>query len=179
MRSRSRRRGSDLREWLLLVLLFTLDSASAGLAMGMLLVGMGVGTFQTPNTTSILADVAPTRRGIANGIRSMAQNSGMLVGTAVSLVVLTGQLPAALRGDVYAGTLSHLSADRRDSLVLGGRYLLLAMLAAVVASMVLSSTRGRAVSVAELDRTAALPAPEMPTGPTTTASVACLKFIYA
>jgi hypothetical protein len=80
----------------------------------------------------------------------MAQNTGNLVGTAVALVVLTGQLPAALRDDAYGGTLSRLSSGWRDALELGTRYLLAGMLAAVVVSMVLSSLRGGAPRAAAL-----------------------------
>lgn len=129
----------------LVVLLVTLGGGGAGpgFAVGMLVVGVGVGVFQTPNTTSILAGVSSERRGIANGIRSMSQNTGTLVGTALGLVVLTGQLPRALRDDAYSGTLARLSSDRRDALLLGGRYVLVVMLVAVVASMVLSSMRER------------------------------------
>ena len=130
----------------LVVLLVSLDRAGTGapFACGMALVGIGVGVFQTPNTTSILAGAPAERRGIANGIRSMAQNMGNLVGTAVALVVLTGQLPPSLRDDAYGGTLSRLSSGWRDALVLGTRYLLIGMLAAVAGSMVLSCLRGGA-----------------------------------
>lgn len=71
------------------------------------LIGLGVGLFMTPNTTSIMSSVSPERRGIANGVRSMVQNMGFVVGTALSLAIVTSPLTEGARRAVYTGQ-SHL-----------------------------------------------------------------------
>jgi hypothetical protein len=38
--------------------------------------------------------VAPRRRGIANGVRSTLQNTGIMIGTALTLSVAMAQLPS-------------------------------------------------------------------------------------
>jgi MFS family permease len=63
------------------------------LAMCLWLLGLGIGSFVTPNNASILQSVFPQRRGIANGVRSTLQNTGIMVGTALTLSVAMAQLP--------------------------------------------------------------------------------------
>lgn len=85
----------------------SLSSEKIMVLMG--LIGIGGGLFMTPNTASIMASVAPERRGIANGLRSMMQNMGFVVGTALSLAIITAPLDSAARSAVYAGQGSHLT----------------------------------------------------------------------
>jgi EmrB/QacA subfamily drug resistance transporter len=69
--------------------------------------GTGVGLFMTPNTTSIMTSVGAHRRGVANGMRAMVQNMGFVVGTAVSLAIVTAPLTQVAQHAVYSGQ-SHL-----------------------------------------------------------------------
>src|ERR1700753_2049119 len=62
----------------------------------LLAVGIGTGIFMTPNTTSIVGGVEPGRRGIVNGVRSMLQNTGYAVSTAMSLAIVTSVLDLIL-----------------------------------------------------------------------------------
>lgn len=64
------------------------------LAMCFWVLGLGIGSFVTPNNASILQSVFPQRRGIANGVRSTLQNTGIMVGTALTLSVAMAQLPS-------------------------------------------------------------------------------------
>jgi MFS family permease len=64
------------------------------LAMCLWVLGLGIGSFVTPNNASILQSVVPQRRGIANGVRSTLQNTGIMVGTALTLSVAMAQLPS-------------------------------------------------------------------------------------
>ncbi|GAA4675697.1 MFS transporter [Frondihabitans cladoniiphilus] len=52
-------------------------------------VGVGIGLFTTPNTTSIMSGVAPDRRAVANAVRSVLYNSAQALGTTVSLLIVT------------------------------------------------------------------------------------------
>jgi EmrB/QacA subfamily drug resistance transporter len=107
----------------------------------LLAVGIGTGIFMTPNTSSIMGGVDPGRRGIANGIRSMLQNTGYVVSTAMSLAIVTSPLTPAQKQAAYAGTLSKLSRHALDAFT-GGYRIALAVLAGVcVLGMVLSLAR--------------------------------------
>jgi EmrB/QacA subfamily drug resistance transporter len=107
----------------------------------LLAVGIGSGIFMTPNTSSIMGGVEPGRRGIANGVRSMLQNTGYAVSTAMSLAIVTSPLTPAQKQAAYAGTLSRLSRHALDAFT-GGYRTALAVLAGVcVLGMVLSLAR--------------------------------------
>ena len=95
----------------------------------------------TPNTTSIMGGVEPGRRGIANGVRSMLQNTGYVVSTAMSLAIVTSPLTPAQKQAAYAGTLSRLSPQALDNFT-GGYRTALAVLAGIcVLGMILSLAR--------------------------------------
>jgi MFS family permease len=68
--------------------------------------GLGVGIFMTPNTSSIMGSVAKNRRGIANGVRQLSQQSGAAISAAVCLAVIASPLTPVNRQAAYAGELS-------------------------------------------------------------------------
>ena len=107
----------------------------------LLAIGIGTGIFMTPNTSSIMGSIEPGRRGIANGVRSMLQNTGYAVSTAMSLAIVTSPLTPGQKQAAYAGTLSRLSPHALDNFT-GGYRTALAVLAGIcVLGMVLSLAR--------------------------------------
>jgi EmrB/QacA subfamily drug resistance transporter len=108
----------------------------------LLAVGIGTGIFMTPNTSSIMGGVEPGRRGIVNGVRSMLQNTGYAVSTAMSLAIVTSPLTASEKRAAYAGTLSHLSPQALDSFTGGYRIALAVLAGACVLGLALSLARG-------------------------------------
>jgi MFS family permease len=105
-------------------------------------VGLGTGLFMTPNTNAIMSTVDAGRRGVANGVRSMMQNTGYVVGTALSLGIVTTWLPVDEKQEAYAGTLSRLGEHSLSALTHGYHvaFFLLAAISAV--GMVTSLLRG-------------------------------------
>ncbi len=112
------------------------------MGIGLALTGFGFGLFLTPNTTSIMSTVSKQRRGIANGVRSMLQNTGFVVSTALALAISTVSLAPAAKSQAYAGTLSHLSAASVDTFANGCRAALLVLAASTAAAIVVSYNRG-------------------------------------
>ena len=133
----------------LLVLLLTLGgSVPYGVvAIGLLLSGLGTGVFLTSNTTAIMARAPANRLGIVNGVRLMVQNCGIVIGTALSLALITSPLDPGARSFVYRGDLSHLSGRHVGQLVTGYRWALSVMVVAAilggVATLADETTGGR------------------------------------
>jgi EmrB/QacA subfamily drug resistance transporter len=77
-----------------LFLLSRLDaSTSVGLIAVMLLItGLGIGLFTSPNSSAILGAVPPQRRGVANGVLGTARTLGMVLGIGVAGAVYTTTL---------------------------------------------------------------------------------------
>lgn len=127
------------------------------IAVALLAVGLGTGFFLPPNTNSIMASVTPSTRGIANGVRSMLQNSGGLVGTALALAIVTTPLDPAEKRAAYSGTLSRLPGRDIARFADAYRVALLVLVGLCVAAGVASSLRGarRLTSSGRPDRTTA------------------------
>jgi MFS family permease len=65
--------------------------------------GIGMGFFAAPNTTSIMNAVPPETRGVASGMRGTFQNAGQMVSIAFFFSVLTAGLASSLPGVMYSG----------------------------------------------------------------------------
>lgn len=128
----------------LLVLLLEVGSTAsyAVLAAGLLLCGIGTGMFLTANTTAIMARAPEHRLGIVNGVRLMVQNCGIVIGTALSLALITSPLDRGVRALVYSGNVTHLDHHHIAQLLTGYRAALAAMLAAAVVGGVTTSGDG-------------------------------------
>jgi MFS family permease len=69
-------------------------------AIALLIMGLGNGMFGAPNIAAIMNAVPPEERGVASGMRSMLQNSGMVISMAmfftIVIVSLTHTFPPEL-----------------------------------------------------------------------------------
>lgn len=72
----------DFNKWLFFALLIFL--------------GVGMGLFSAPNTSSVMSSVPPDMRGAASGMLATFQNAGMMMSMAVFFSILTGGLAARL-----------------------------------------------------------------------------------
>lgn len=69
----------------------------------LLFMGIGMGLFAAPNTTSIMNSVPPQARGVASGMRGTFQNAGQMVSIAFFFSVLTAGLASTLPDVMYKG----------------------------------------------------------------------------
>lgn len=118
----------------LLYLAVVLDpqTGTGALTAALTVIGVGSGLVMTPNSSSIMASVAPDRRGVANGLRATLQNVGTVTGTAVCLAIVTAPLAPADQAAAYAGTLSKLSSQALPAFT-GGYHRALLLLAILTA----------------------------------------------
>lgn len=68
-----------------------------------LIVGIGSGMFNSPNTAAMMGVVAPHRRGIASGARVLVQNTGAVLSIAFVMAVMTASVPTAVLFRVFSG----------------------------------------------------------------------------
>jgi EmrB/QacA subfamily drug resistance transporter len=128
----------------LLALVIRLSPTSGYMFIGgaLLAVGVGNGFFLPSNTSTIMASVGPQARGVANGVRSMLQNTGGLVSTAMALAIVTSPLNPIEKRAAYAGTLSRLPSRDLSDLVGGYRVALLVLFALCLVGAAASMLRG-------------------------------------
>jgi EmrB/QacA subfamily drug resistance transporter len=86
------------------------QTSSVVLGGGLLLTGLGLGTFIPPNTSTIMTGVSSELRGVCNGVRSTAMNLGFLLGAACSLTLATMDLLPEAQRAAFAGELRALAS---------------------------------------------------------------------
>jgi EmrB/QacA subfamily drug resistance transporter len=75
----------------------------------LLLVGIGSGMFNSPNTAAMMGTVPEQRRGIAAGARTMLQNTGAVISIAFVLAIITAAVPKSVLFKIFSGLASGLS----------------------------------------------------------------------
>ncbi|GAC1461828.1 MAG: MFS transporter [Chloroflexota bacterium] len=84
-------------------------------ALLLLVNGMGMGLFSSPNTSSVMSSVPAENRGVSSGMLATLQNAGMLLSMAffftIVIVVLSGSLPSTLSSGLVQAGLPAASAS--------------------------------------------------------------------
>ncbi len=78
-------------------------------ALWLLVVGIGSGMFNSPNTAAMMGTVPTHRRGIAAGARTMLQNTGAVLSIAFVLAIVTSAVPKDVLFKIFSGVASGLS----------------------------------------------------------------------
>jgi EmrB/QacA subfamily drug resistance transporter len=93
------------------------DTAYVWPGLYMLIVGIGSGMFNSPNTAAMMGTVAPHRRGIAAGARVLVQNTGAVLSIAFVLAVITAAVPKNVLFSVFSGLANHISTAELDPFI--------------------------------------------------------------
>ncbi len=75
----------------------------------LLIVGVGSGMFNSPNTAAMMGTVPPQRRGVAAGARTLLQNSGAVMSIAFVLAIVTSAVPKPTLFKIFSGLAQGLS----------------------------------------------------------------------
>jgi MFS family permease len=124
------------------------------IAVGLVLLGTGSGLFMPANATEVMNGLPRNRVGVGNAMRLTVQNIGVMISTALALALITNPLPWELRDEVFAGTISGVSGQAVDQLVLGYRMALVCITAIALCGVAASVVKRRAAG-----RPAPIPAP--------------------
>jgi EmrB/QacA subfamily drug resistance transporter len=102
-----------------LALMMTLQAGSSYWLSSVLLltVGVGSGLFNSPNTAAMMGTVAPHRRGIAAGARTMLQNTGAVVSIAFVMAIVTAAVPKDVLFKIFSGLASGLTPAQLDPFI--------------------------------------------------------------
>ncbi|HEY6775206.1 MAG TPA: MFS transporter [Thermoleophilaceae bacterium] len=94
-----------------LALMTTLQATSPYWESGLwlLIVGIGSGLFNSPNTAAMMGAVPPQRRGIAAGARMMLQNTGAVISIAFVIAIVTAAVPKDVLFKIFSGLANGLS----------------------------------------------------------------------
>ena len=86
-------------------------------SLWLLLVGVGSGMFNSPNTAAMMGAVPAHRRGIAAGARTMLQNTGAVISIAFVMAIVTAAVPQEVLLQIFSGVTTGLSDARLDPFI--------------------------------------------------------------
>ena len=78
----------------------------------LLIVGIGSGMFNSPNTAAMMGVVPAYRRGVAAGARTLLQNTGAVLSIAFVLAIVTSAVPKATLFAIFSGLAKGLSQQK-------------------------------------------------------------------
>jgi EmrB/QacA subfamily drug resistance transporter len=122
----------------------------------LLIVGVGSGMFNSPNTAAMMGAVPAYRRGIAAGARTLLQNTGAVLSIAFVLAIVTSAVPKATLFAVFSGLAKGLSEQRLAPFIANMHVALWVLAATSLVGTGVCLMRPRHVSVEE----PAAPAPQ-------------------
>jgi MFS family permease len=125
-------------------------------AVWLLLVGIGSGMFNSPNTAAMMGVVPVHRRGIAAGARVMVQNTGAVISIAFLMAIITAAVPKATLFKIFSGITAGLSTSQLQPFISNMHLALwvltgISLLGAVISMMRPAHAPHEQVSTAELD----------------------------
>jgi EmrB/QacA subfamily drug resistance transporter len=135
---------------------FTTTTGYPEIAIGLVLVGFGIGLFRSPNASSVMGSVPSTERGIASGVRATMINTSIVASIPLVLVVMTAYLPynvlINIVGNVATVSVGQIAAMYVAPFLTGLQRALEIFSALIIMSAVFSLLRGsRAEESRKLD----------------------------
>ena len=114
------------------------------IALLMVIVGVGSGIFNSPNTRAIMNSVRPERRGVASGTRALLANVGGVLSIALAISIITSALPVDQMFKIFSGTVSQgLSAQEAAPFISGFHTALFVGATASLVGALFSAARGQ------------------------------------
>jgi MFS family permease len=109
----------------------------------LIIIGLGLGLFSSPNISSVMGSVPPQRRGVASAVRATVFNSGNVVSIGLVAYIITTAIPYQVVSGIITGGYTTLTANESVRFVTGmGRAFVVAAIIGF-AGMFASSLRGQ------------------------------------
>ncbi len=86
------------------MMFITRNTSIVELTIWMLIMGFGSGMFFSPNTSAIMSIVPANKRGIAAGVRTMANNAGSVLSIAISMAIISSSISPEAMQALFIGT---------------------------------------------------------------------------
>ncbi|MBK5244443.1 MAG: MFS transporter [Eubacteriaceae bacterium] len=86
------------------LMMITENTSIIEIILWMFIMGFGSGMFFSPNTSSIMGSVPPSKRGIAAGVNTMMSNAGALLSIALSMAIISSSISPDAMQALFLGT---------------------------------------------------------------------------
>ena len=144
---------------LLILSRLTATSPLYEIIAGLILVSGGMGTFYSPNTSSVLSAVGRESYGVVSGFLNMVRNSANVISLAIATTIVTVTMGSLGFESSLEAVRTNSVEGVRGAFTVGMRYAFYVLVALVIASMVVSFLQGRPRAAAMPEQTAPQPQP--------------------
>jgi EmrB/QacA subfamily drug resistance transporter len=108
----------------------------------LIIIGLGLGMFSSPNISSVMGSVPPERRGVASAIRATLFNAGNVVSIGLVAYIVTTAIPYPVVSGIITGGYTSLTASDATGFVSGMSRAFMVSSIITFAGMIISSLRG-------------------------------------
>jgi EmrB/QacA subfamily drug resistance transporter len=126
---------------------FSTTTAYPEIALGLILVGFGIGLFRSPNASSVMGSVPSAERGVASGVRATMINTSIVASIPLVLVVMTAYIPynvlINIIGNVNTVSSTQITGANVAPFLTGLQRALAIFAGLILASGVFSALRGK------------------------------------
>jgi len=116
------------------------------IAIGLVLVGFGIGLFRSPNASSVMGSVPASKRGVSSGVRATIINTSIVASIPLVLAVMTVDLPygklISIVGNPNLAMAGQSASADLTGFLSGLQHALLVLSTVILASAVFSLLRG-------------------------------------
>jgi MFS family permease len=128
--------------YIALIFLLTATTPLEQIEIVLVVIGLGLGLFSSPNISSIMGSVPPQRRGVASAVRATLFNTGNVVSIGLVAYIITTVIPYQVVSGIITGGYTTLTPGDSIGFVTGiGRAFIVAAVITIV-GMIASSLRG-------------------------------------
>ncbi len=129
--------------YLLLALTLSLTSSILLVEAILLLIGVGLGFFASPNISSVMGSVPAERRGVTSAIRATLFNTGSVVSIGMVAAIITTAIPYSTVSAIISGGSVVLTASEASGFVEGIRRGFFVAALITIPAIIASSSRGK------------------------------------
>ena len=128
--------------YIALIFLLTATTPLEQIEIVLVVIGLGLGLFSSPNISSIMGSVPPQRRGVASAVRATLFNTGNVVSIGLVAYIITTVIPYQVVSGIITGGYTTLTPGDSIGFVTGiGRAFIVAAVITII-GMIASSLRG-------------------------------------
>ena len=125
-----------------LTFLLTATTPLVQIELMLVVIGLGVGLFSSPNISAVMGSVPAQRRGVASAVRATVFNSGNVISIGLVAYIITTVIPYQVVSGIITGGYTTLTASESMGFMMGiGRTFMIAVFI-TMAGMFASSLRG-------------------------------------
>ena len=127
------------------------------IAGALVLVGLGIGMFRSPNANSVMGSLPATKRGIGSGVRGTIINTSIVASIPLATILMTADIPyQKLVGIVNASATGgngniHIASSDLPGFLIGVQHALLIFSIIVLGAAIFSLMRGPSIMVEHVE----------------------------